>query len=213
MSIHPRCIARWAIVGLLVMGGCGPQGGMGRTQAAVTGIQETRRQIDQTAAQIDRTMVALNALPTAGDLKAAFDTYKKEVDRTNTLAMKVKTQAADMHERGRDYVEQWRAEMANVSNPDLNETAQARSESVKQRFLIIRDSFTETSEAYNKLYSDLSGIRAYLSNDLTPAGVKAIAPIIDRANADREELRQKGNAARSALDELAGALSAGPTTR
>jgi hypothetical protein len=66
------------------------------------------------------------------------------------------------------------------------------------------------SDTYNTFYGDLTSIRTFLANDLTPAGVKAVGPTIKKANDDRAAMKKHGDALLKVLDEVSAGMATPP---
>src|SRR5687768_7063105 len=56
---------------------------------AVSSLTDTRDELSMARGQVDQALAAMNALPGASDLKAAFKTYEKEVRETEAQAKRV----------------------------------------------------------------------------------------------------------------------------
>src|SRR3954471_23390308 len=90
-------------------GGCASDPGRERSAGAVGGLQETRTELDATRKQVDEAIAAAAAVQSApGDLKPAYEKYRKEVAETESKAQNVRKRAADMQARGKEYREKWR---------------------------------------------------------------------------------------------------------
>jgi chromosome segregation ATPase len=196
---------------LATSGGCGGgDAGRDRSGKAVSGLQDTRKELDNTRKQIDETNAALNSLQTAqGDLRPAFDKYKKEVNELDKAAKSAAARAADMRERSKEYQTKWQEEMSKVTNPDLKAAAAQRAARVRDRYSTIQGMAQEARAAYDPFMRDLRDVQTYLSNDLTPAAIQTANPVFEKAKASGRALQQKTDTLAAELDSVAAEMSPG----
>jgi chromosome segregation ATPase len=179
-----------------------------RAGAAVTGLKETRTELAAGRAQIDKTVAAMNALRDGqGQLPAKFATFNAEVKKTEEHAAKTRARAADMRARAGEYQSKWRQEAGKIDDPALRAAANARAEQVRERYDGITTKANEARAAYEPFMKQLKGVQTYLSNDLTPAGVKSAGDVFDRATADGKTVSEKISAVIAELDSVASDLA------
>jgi chromosome segregation ATPase len=193
---------------MLLAGGCSSNG-QDRAQTTVSGLQDTRKEINDVHGQVDKTLAAMNAMQGTNDLKTAFSKFSDEVDNTQSEASDVKSKVQDMKDNSAEYVKKWQDEMSSITDPTLKSVAQARQAAVQQHFTEIQGKYEAAKDAYKTFYTDLTSLRTYLSNDLTPDAVTAAKPAFDKANADGAALHAKGKDVTDALDAVTAALPGG----
>jgi chromosome segregation ATPase len=194
-------------------GGCASDPGRTRSAGAVEGLQETRTELAATRKQVDEAIAAAAAVQSAqGDLKPAYEKYRKEVAETESRAQNVRKRAADMQERGKEYREKWRSEMSKVDSPELKAAADARAAKLEQRYAGITAKAQAVRTAYEPFMKGLKDLQTYLSNDLTPAAVQAGRPAFDKVRTNGNTLNQKLDALAKELDEVAATMSPGGGT-
>ena len=198
-----------AIAAAALAAGCSSKDqGRERSGKAVGTLKETREELANTQKQIDEVLAAASAVQSGqGDLKSAYDKYKKEVAGTEEAAADVRKRAEDMRARSQEYQAKWQEEMSKVSNPDLKAAAQARAAKVRGRYEMITAKAQDSKAAYEPFIRDLKDLQTYLSNDLTPAAVQAASPVFDKVKASGQVLKQKLDALQKELDDVAAEMS------
>ncbi len=182
--------------------------GVERSERAVKGVNQTIAQINVMKAQVDKSLVAMNAIPPAADLKLPYAAFLVELQKTKDIASDVKSTSTDMQKRGQDYIKAWQDEMALINNTELKAAADARRAAVSEKYGQIQESYSAARDAYTTFIADLDAIKVYLANDLTPAGVKAVKPSFDKATADGAALKTKADAVNAQLAALRASMSA-----
>jgi chromosome segregation ATPase len=188
--------------------GCSSNGQQ-RAQTTVAGLQDTRKQITDGQAQVDKTLAAMNAIPGSNDLKTAYSKFSDEVDNLNSDANDVKNSVQSMKDNSADYIKQWQDEMSAVTDPTLKSVAAARQAAVQAKFTDVQAKYEAAKDAYKTFHDDLTSLQTYLSNDLTPEGVTAAKPAFDKANADGAAAQTSGKALTDLLDSISSALPGG----
>jgi hypothetical protein len=198
-------------LGMLLAGGCASNGGS-RSESAVTSMAQTRQRLVDGKVQIDSVLASMNAMQGSTDLAAAFAAFSDQVDKTQSDADKTKSRVADMKANEQEYIQKWQEEMTTVTDPTLKATAEARRQAVASKFDSVTASCATARDSYNKFYSDLSGIRTYLSNDRTPDGVAASGASMDQATADGKTLKANIDVIIAQLDAITATMPATPAS-
>ncbi len=187
------------IVSMALLTSCASRtGGIQRAEKTTTSMQNLEKTINETTAQIDATNVSLNEVVKAKEspyLKTAFQTYSDNVSKMEDTGKKFIKHSDQMAARGNDYFEEWQKSGSTYTNPQIQRLSQERRNE-------LRDTFTEVSESsmgakgqLNQYLAEIKQIRTYLSNDLRPEGIDAIAPITEKAIND-------GNSVKSSLQPV-----------
>jgi type IV pilus biogenesis protein CpaD/CtpE len=197
-----------AVAAAALAAGCAKDEGRERSGKAVGTLKETRAELANASKQVDEVLAAASGVQSGqGDLKAAYDKYKKEVAQTEEAAQDSRKRAQDMRARSAEYQNKWQQEMSKVTNPDLKAAAQARAAKVRGRYEMISAKAQDARAAYEPFMTDLKDLQTYLSNDLTPAAVQAASPVFEKVNASGQVLKQKLAALRQELDDVAAEMS------
>ncbi len=182
-----------------------------RKEATVGSLTDTRKDLTNIRAQIDKTLGSLNALLSAPQdkLKKTYKQYARDVDSMRANAAAMQRHANTMGKHGENYLVGWQRAQAEVKNPELSELSGERRELVAARFKRINAAFQEANHEFVPFLSNLEDIKKVVGNDLTPAGVAAVGQTTVVANATRH-----GSIVARTLDEaltefnlLAGVLS------
>jgi chromosome segregation ATPase len=187
--------------------------GADRSANATASLKDLKKEALTMRAQIDKTLESLNALQSADDVKESFNDFAAQVDDVGSDADTMKDQADDMKARLDDYVKKWQEDMAQVTDPSLKAISAQRQAAVKQRIGEIQARQQAAAQAFKAFYGDLTGLRSFLSNDLTPDGIKAAGPTIKKANEDRATLKHLGDELISVLDQVSAGLSSSKPTK
>lgn len=202
-----------AIVGSLagLLAGCGPNDpAKERSAKAVSGLRDTREELAAARTQVDKTQAALDRLQTApADRRLEFDAYKEQVKAIESQAKSIAERTADMQSRGAEYQQKWAADAAQLSDPSLKANVQSRAAKVRGRYVIIAAKGQAARAAYQPYIRDLTDVQTFLSGDLSPAAVQSAGPVIQKARADGQLLKQKLDDLSGELDSVAAELSSG----
>jgi hypothetical protein len=185
---------------LAMTGGCASNA-QDRSAAAVSSLKDTRDKIAVYSTQVDLVLASLNSLQGATDLNAAFAKYSAQVDKSQADAADIKS---------REYVKKWQEEMSTITDPDLKAVADARRQAVQDKYAEIQTAADGIRQSYTAFDSDITGIRTYLANDLTPGGVTAAKSIIEKANTDGAKLKESIATVVAMMDKVTATMPAPP---
>ncbi len=191
----------WALMMTLAAAtGCKTTGYQQADKTAAS-LKASARTITQSQDQLDKVITALNGLASqsAGDMTGRYKTFESAVAKLESLAAETNRQNQAVQQQKQDYLKSWDAELAKVKNEDIKARSEARRNQVAAAFDNLRQQYDDVSNAYQPFMSDLNDIKAALSVDLTPAGVAAIAPNIQKASQSAVPLKKE-------LGELADAF-------
>src|SRR4051812_29394110 len=107
-----------AVAAAALTAGCAKDEGRERSGKAVGTLKETREELAGASKQVDEVLAAAAGVQSGqGDLKAAYEKYKKEVAQTEQAAQDSRKRSQDMKTRSAEYQAKWQQEMSKVSNP------------------------------------------------------------------------------------------------
>ena len=194
MKTIPLTLTSLAVVALL--SGCATSG---YKQADKTGkgIAEFRAEVINLKQAVDGAMADLAATTetAATDPRKAFKAFAKSVDNVEKSRAKAGKRAASMKAAGDAYFEQWEAQLANISNPDIRNLAAERKAKLNEIFGKLRPLLERAKTDFDPFLADLKDLRTFLSQDLTITGVDAAKDIIAKT-------REHGVTLQKSLDEL-----------
>jgi len=194
MKTIPLTLTSLAVVALL--SGCATSG---YKQADKTGkgIAEFRAEVINLKQAVDGAMAHLGETTetAATDPRKAFKAFAKSVDNVEKSRAKAGKRAASMKAAGDAYFEQWEAQLATISNPDIRNLAAERKAKLNEIFDKLRPLLEQAKTDFDPFLADLKDLRTFLSQDLTITGVDAAKDIIAKT-------REHGVTLQKSLDEL-----------
>lgn len=170
--------------------------GMRSSERPVQTVSSNMEQMDQdlreASAQVDIVDTAINGIiqPAESDVVVAFQRYTNEVDEMERLGRQLDRHADALREQGLAYFDEWRAQGETVSNPEVRAISEQRHAESREAFSQVSQHSVDVKRTLQTYISDLRDIETYLSNDLTPAGMEAIAPVAEQAKKDGVALQQ-----------------------
>ncbi|MFZ3207405.1 MAG: DUF2959 family protein [Geobacteraceae bacterium] len=201
---HSLAIFTMLLLGATVfLGGCATTG-MDRSVKTSNSIQEVDNEIRKMIVQIDVTGTSLDSLVMVGepDLKKSFDTYSDNLVKLDKEGKKVLKRVEEMKSLRTEYFEEWEKQGDAFTNPQIRELSEERRSKLAGIYAQVPAAGAGIKGSYHAYLTDLKEIQQYLSNDLTPKGIEAIAPVAKKSIQDREVLKESLKPVISALDEI-----------
>ncbi len=136
--------------------------------------------------QLDATGASLRELvkPGNSDTEKAFQLFKENTSKMEQMEKSFTRHTDEMNARGNDYFEEWQKEGDKHKNPRIQQLSEERRLELSRIYGKIATNSIGVKEGLNSYVTDLKEIQQYLSNDLTPKGIKAIKPL-SRGVADK----------------------------
>lgn len=175
---------------VISVAGCASTG-IQRSEAATTSMTTMDSDIKLAVVQIDATGASLDELtkPENSDVQKAFYLYSDNVSIIENMQKDFDKHADEMNARGRDYFEEWQKEGDKYKNQKIQELSEERRSELGGIYGEIATNSIGVKDDFNTYVSDLKEIQNYLSNDLTPKGIEAIAPISRKVANDGDQLK------------------------
>lgn len=185
------------------LGGCVTTG-MDRSVKTSNSIQEVDKDIREMIVQSDVTAKSLDSLVKAGqpDLKKTFDTYSDNLATLDNGGKRVLKHVEEMKSRSKEYFAEWEKQGDAFLNPQIRELSEERRKKLAEMYAQVHTAGGGIKNAYLAYLTDLKEIQLYLSNDLTPKGVEAIAPVANKSFQDLEVLKTSLTPLIAALDGI-----------
>ena len=185
------------------LGGCATTG-VDRSVKASNSIQNEDQEIRKLIVQIDLTGSSLDTLMVASapDLKKPFDTYTKNLAKLDSEGKRTIKRMDEMKERNKDYFAEWEKQGDTYTDPEIRALSNERRSNLAAIYARIPEAGMGIKGAYKSYLTDLKEIQSFLSNDLTPKGLDAIAPVANRTIQDREALKISFGPLLAALDAV-----------
>ncbi|MCE5304681.1 DUF2959 family protein [bacterium] len=197
------------MLSVLILTGCGSSTGMQRSEKATTSMETFDNDIKLVVAQIDATNASLNDLTRSSqsDVKKAFDLYKKQVSKIEDLQKSFAKHADEMNARGKDYFDEWQKDGDKYKNPAIQQLSEQRQQELADIYGQIARNSLGVKEAFQTYVSDAKQVLNYLSNDLTPKGIEAIAPTSQKVIYDGDNLKYSIKNVQTAVDRARAEMS------
>ncbi|MDZ7694270.1 MAG: DUF2959 family protein [Balneolaceae bacterium] len=164
---------------------------MQRSQDTRTTMETMDNDIKSASVQLDATGKSLDELMRSGqtDVKSAFDSYKKNVEKMVSMENKFAKHADQMKEKGSDYFKEWEKEGSEYKNPEIQRLSNERRAALGEIYDKIAENSIGVNEAFKAYVSDVKEIQTFLSNDLTIKGITAIGPTSEKVVSDGDSLK------------------------
>jgi hypothetical protein len=189
------------ITAAIGMSGCATTG-MERSTRATTSMTEMDRNIKLLLVQLDATGASLRELvkPDNSDVERAFQLFTANVSTIKQMEKSFTKNTDEMNASGMDYFEEWQKEGDKYKNPRIQQLSEQRRLELSMIDGEIAANSIGVKEGLNSYVSDLKEIQQYLSNDLTPKGIKAIEPLA-------REVAAKGSGLKYGIKDLQAAVN------
>lgn len=186
--------------------------GVQRTATAVGALNAMADELNRARQTVADTMAALDDVSkTQGDLIAPFDRFIRLNEQLSEANRGLDARGDEMRSRARDYITNWEVEVYGVEDPDLRKQADVRRTRVRTDYENISDAMRTLRDSMDKFNRQAEDIQRFLSQDLTPGGVKAAAPAIGRAQESGKQLQQRIDDVISQVDRVAGNMTPATT--
>jgi len=192
------------------LSGCATTG-MDRSVKASNSIKEVDRDIREMIVHIDVTAASLDSLFKAEqhDVKKAFDTYSHDLAKLDSQGTLVLKHVEEMKSRNKEYFSEWEKQGDAYTNQEIRELSEERRNKLAEIYARVHTAGGGIKGAYIAYLTDLKEIQVYLSNDLTPEGVKTISPVANKTFQDRDALKTSLKPVIDALDDIKAELYGG----
>ena len=185
------------------MGGCATTG-MDRSVKTSSSIQEVDKEIRALMTQIDATSLSLDNLVNSGtpELKKSFDKYTDNVNKLDKQGKLEMKRMDEMKAHSKEYFAEWEKQGNNYTNSEIRELSEERRNKLAGIYAQVPEASVGVRGAYLDYINDLTEIQKYLSNDLTPSGIEAINPVVQKTTQHKDVLKASFRPVIRALDEI-----------
>jgi ABC-type transporter Mla subunit MlaD len=108
--------------------------------------------------------------------------------------------------RSNDQLKASREDIAKIQDPQLKQQAEDRRAEQRQSLEPLVGNMNDTNKSFQALMKDLTDIKTYLAQDLTPTGVASVKDIMARANGNADSVNQKLDRMGQDLDQATARL-------
>jgi len=160
------------------------------------------KSIDDTKAQVQKTMDAYNVLvaPETTDRKSAYKKLNKEIEDTKAKRAEIPKQVDEATAEADTLFKGWADSAAGISDPALKEKSQKRLTDAKARLVEIQAGARKAGTLYNTFMKSLGDRVTFLGHDLNDAAIASLKPESAKLNSQATELY-------AAIDKVTGAVS------
>ena len=193
MKYRNQSIATLAVIlfiSMAVIKGCSTTG-VQRSEKATTTMQTVDSDIQLILVQLDITASSLNELTKSGqpDVKKAFDLFTDNSSKIVKMEKEFSKHADEMKSRGKEYFSEWQKDGSKYQNQQIQELSEQRRSELSEIYSAIAFNSIGVKEAFKTYVSDIMEIQNFLSNDLTPKGIDAIASTSQNVIRDGDNLK------------------------
>lgn len=192
------------VLGMLtLLGGCATTG-MERSTATVNSIDDVDTEIRKMTSNIDVTAASLDSLIKSepAGLKRSFDSYSDNLAKLDAQGKLVLKRVAEMRSNSKEYFVEWQKQGDTYTNPKIRRLSEERRVKLAEIYAQVPIAGAGIEDSYQAYLTNLKEIHRYLSNDLTPNGVSAIAPVTQTAFRDLDRLKESIKPLIRALDDI-----------
>jgi predicted nucleic acid-binding Zn-ribbon protein len=195
LTRHPHLLPTLLLLGLAL---CGCQtAGHTRVDATSSRLQELRTSVEGLKEQVTKTASSLAAVVEQAeqDPTAAFKQFGKDVKAVDSDYGQARSRLTTAQAEADKLFETWTKNAALISDPDLRAISERRRDELKAELDGVVGRMEAAVQDMESFVATSKDLQIYLSQDLTPKGIRAIA----------EKSRSQTKAARAiveALDEV-----------
>lgn len=185
------------------IGGCATTG-MDRSVKTSNSIRDVDTEIRKMVTQIDVTATSLEAVVSPGqaNLKKTFDSFSDNLEKLDKEGKKVLKLTDELKSRSKEYFSEWEKQGDSFTNSEIRELSEQRRNKLAEIYAQVPAAGFGIKGAYTEYLTDLKEIQKYLSTDLTPKGVEAIAPVAQKSVQHLDTLKSSLKPLLAALDEI-----------
>lgn len=218
---HLTAVCALVIVGIVMMGaGCAKmrgETGIERAEQTTASMQTVNSDISQASLQIDAVKASLDHLLKTGqsqaalpdDVKVAYTTFSENAEKMKNAGRKLNKDIDEMASAGNAYFQEWAKEGGTYTDPQIQKLSENRRARLNSTFREMQSATASVRANLNSYLSDLGQIQTYLSNDLTPKGIAAIASIAQAVERDGNKLKQSFGPVETAIMQARAELTPG----
>ena len=209
---------------VLVASGCAKKRtGVQLSEQTTASMLDVKQSLIEASAQIDATNASLNDVIRTGEsgaqpenVKASYEAYSDNVRKMDQTAKMVNKHIDQMTTRGNDYFQEWGKSGGSYTDPQMQKLSAQERNRLTQSFADISSASAGMRGSLNAYLAEIKQIQTYLSNNLTTAGLSAVAPIAQAAARDGAELKRSFQPVQTAIERarvemMPGGAAAGGT--
>ncbi len=157
------------LAALVSLSGCATDGNSSKASPTGSGLAEYSQLVRYSRNGVESVLQSLEKVrgQPAPCPRGVLEAFSKQVDNIAAQSIQVRARAAAMQTRGDAYFENWRANLARVSDPAVREHAEQHREDLQQGLARIKVHSLNTRESFQKFLTGLRDLRGTLEKDPT----------------------------------------------
>lgn len=174
-------------------------------EQATRSIRVSQETFLEAKVEIDNVMATLNLLVTGkdGDVRNEHRKFIQQLESLKQRRQVMQESVAKTHRDGEAYFKLWEQGLETISNEDIRRRSEMRRNSALESYGEIEGTLEGTIESFMLYLSNLKDIKKHLDFDLTTNGINSITEVINKANSDSLEVKDRIDNAVLSLDEVA----------
>ena len=164
-------------------------------------LVDLRTRLSEATSLLNRTLGILARMPNAGVTAEAYAAFNRDQSTFAAASAALLADSGLVRNNGNAYFAAWRAHTADIKDPEIKAIAEQRRASLEQRYNAMLPPLVTARAELKTFVDDTADLAKALAYDQTPAGVGAIAPLIDRTV-------ERGETAAASLKTLGAELDA-----
>lgn len=181
------------LIGLGLLTGCASTGAdkVDQTSARIdkfrTGVETLKGQVTGTAEALAKVVETASTDP-----KPAFAEFSEQFDLVAASTAKARTNLDTAQTEGARLFEEWTKHLETITDSDIRAASEKRRDDLKKALSGVADEANPVLKDLEAFVASAKDVRAYLSQDLTPAGIDGISG----------KAKSLGKSARSIVEDL-----------
>jgi len=173
-------------------------------EANVESLRSVRQALEEANAQADRALASLRKVVAWADRdpRPAFDEFEDDFDKLEEISKESSDRTKAMTEASEQYFQSWHAENAGMKTSELQELSAERMSVARESWVNVQERAVGMDEAFQDYLDRLRELRGYIANNLSPSGIEAARPFVERAERSGKVLEERIADMMSGLDRM-----------
>jgi hypothetical protein len=187
--------------------GCASSSKTTQTSKTIESLSSMKASVASAQAQVDRVTGSMNSIAAGNDLENSYKSFKAQVAELRQSGDRAAARAAAMQEKQDEYIATWQKDIESSQDPAVKATLEQRKATVRTNYESAKNAGQAVRQAYGPLNAKLTDIQKSLSNSLTPQSVAQIRSVLDQAQSEARELKNRLGTFGAALDRMQAGLA------
>jgi len=173
-------------------------------EANIESLRSVRQALEEANAQADRALASLRKVVAWADRdpRPAFDEFEDDFDKLEEISKESSDRTKAMTEASEQYFQSWHAENAGMKTSELQELSAERMSVARESWVNVQERAVGMDEAFQDYLDRLRELRGYIANNLSPSGIEAARPFVERAERSGKVLEERIADMMSGLDRM-----------